>query len=83
MCIRDRVVDVAVFFVDGIGFTARITGDNTVDQCGTKQIFLADPVHEIIAKLPLCSILEHTFLQFFSVVVDKLAGEDDKALSGF
>ena len=76
-----HVVDIAVFLVESIRFGSGKAGHDAVHQRGAEGVFLLNPGQEIRAQIPLLSILFHAFFQFFAVVVDQLAGQDEKALS--
>ena len=66
---------------------SRESSHNTVYQSGTEIILPGQPGFKLFPQFPQIRILKATFLQFFSVVVDQLAGQDDKSLqnraSGF
>ena len=77
----DEIILISVFFIDSGSLSSWISGNDPVYQGRTENVFFFDPVDEIFSQIPLVCIFQHTFFQLFSVVIDQLAGQDDKSFS--
>ena len=79
-----HLVVVAVGLLDGghlLG-VADAAGDDAVHQGGAEGVGVVHPVDESLLQAPVGGVVVAALLQLFAVVVDQLAGEDDKALAG-
>ena len=77
------IVFITVFLIQCGGFGTGEAGDNTVYQCGAEYIFTLEPMDEILTQVPLGSVFQDAFFQLLSVVIDQLAGKNNKAFSRF
>ena len=77
------VILISQLHTDRLRLPCGITGHNPIHQGGAKEVFLPEPLYKGLPQLPLPGIGHHTPLQLLSVIVDKLAGQDHKALSFF
>ena len=55
-------------------------GYDAVNQCGAEIIILLQPCLKLLAQLPQVGVFQAALLQFFPVMIDQLAGQNDKAL---
>ena len=76
----DDVILVAQLPADGLGLLAGIAGDDAVHQGGAEHVLPIHPGGEVILQAPELDILLDAALQLVAVMVDELAGQDDKAL---
>ena len=67
-------------FAQSFMLVTRETSYDPVHQCGAEIILILQPALEILSQLPQIRILQATLLQFLSVMIDKLTGQDNKAL---
>ena len=74
------VVLVAELLTELLCFGTGIPGDDAIHQRGTEEIIGFDPRGKFLLQPPEINVLLYTFFQFIAVVVDQLAGQDDKAL---
>ena len=75
----EHVVAVAEFFVERLGFAARITGHDAVHQRGAEDVLGLQPGLEFIGQTPLLGGLHAALFQIAAVVIDQLAGQKDEA----
>ena len=79
-CIQN-IIFISKFFTDCRCLISWISCNNSVDKCRTEYIFFLNPCNKFFSKIPLFCIFQHTFFQFFSVIINKLAGKYDKSFS--
>ena len=75
----EHVVAVAEFFVERLGFAARITGHDAVHQRGAEDVLGLQPGLEFLGQTPLLGGLHAALFQIAAVVIDQLAGQKDEA----
>ena len=72
---------IAVFLLQPGYLSGGIAGDNPVHQGGAEDVLLLHPLEKGRLQFPLADVLLYTMLEHFSVVVNQLTGENDKAVA--
>ena len=72
---------IAVFSFNLLNFLGitDTSGNDTVNKSGAEVVLCINPFCKLLAKSPVIDILVNYLLKLLTVVIDKLAGEDDEA----
>ena len=75
----DKSIVIAKLSFQRCHFVTRITGNDTVNQRRAEAIGVIQPLDKRLRQRPLLRIAQHQFAECFTVVVDKLARNDNPA----
>ena len=79
-CCIDQLVLVADFLCQFLYLISGISGHDAVYQSAAEIIFFFNPVLKSVLQLPEIRVLEYTFFQIFSIIVNEFTGKKNQAL---